>query len=205
MLVPPLILASASSRRSELLRSLGIRFRTVPPDVDEAARPGEAPEEHALRLAETKARTVAAHRPLDRDAVVLGADTVVALDGIVLGKPSDEADARRMLRLLAGRTHEVFTGVSVCRTGDGRRAGSVERTVVRFRPLDETILSWYVSTGECADKAGAYSIQGQGVLLTDGIQGSWSNVVGLPLEALPSLLARVGIDLRELVISGSGA
>lgn len=196
---PTLVLASASPRRVNLLRGIGLSPVVVPSGVPEDLRPGEVPRDHALRLAEDKARHVAAANPAD--AVVLGADTVVTLDGRILGKPRDSADAKEMLRFLSGRDHEVLTGVFLLRLPGGVSAGTVASTRVRFRSYDERLVSWYVATGEPLDKAGAYSIQGLGVLLCDCLDGSWSNVVGLPLEPLPSLFAQVGINLLDLINS----
>jgi septum formation protein len=130
---------------------------------------------------------------------VLAADTEVVLDGRVLGKPADAAQASRMLRDLRGREHEVLTGVRLVRTDDGRAAGGVEVTRVRFGDCDDVLIEAYVRTGEPFDKAGAYAIQGRGVLLTAGIDGSWSNVVGLPVERLPGWFAAIGVALGDLV------
>ncbi len=206
MSLPRLVLASTSPRRADLLRGLGLRPRIVAPGVVEDGRDGEAPARHALRLAETKARAGASSlEPMDARAVVLAADTVVAVDGTVLGKPEDARDAERMLALLRGRTHEVFTGVCLLRTDDGRSARAVEQSRVHFRSYDERAIRWYVSTREPEDKAGAYSIQGLGVLLARGIEGSWTNVVGLPLEILPALFAEVGVDLLDLLARDAGS
>jgi septum formation protein len=181
-----LVLASASPRRSELLRAAGLAFDVVPADVDETALEGETPEAHVLRLARVKAERVAAGRPAD---VVLGADTVVAIDGLILGKPGDEADATAMLRRLSGRTHEVVTGVAVV-AGAGM-ATSVDRTLVHFAQLSEEDLAWYVRSGEPLDKAGAYGIQGRASRFVDRIDGSYSNVVGLPVRLAVRLLEEV--------------
>lgn len=196
MLPLPLILASASPRRLELLRGVGLDPVPVSPGVDESLKEGEDPETHARRLAAAKtAAAIALRRDGDPPALVLAADTVVLVDGTILGKPSDAADALAMLRTLSGRTHEVLTAVQLDRTDDARRAAAIRISRVRFRTCSEALLSWYVATGEPMDKAGAYGLQGLGVLLTDGIDGSWSNVVGLPLEPLPGLFDRVGVDL----------
>lgn len=201
-----IVLASSSPRRAALLRALGIPIRIVEPQVDETAGAAEPPGEHALRLAQAKARAVANRlAPAPTGRVVLAADTIVVA-GRALGKPADAADARAMLASLVGRAHEVLTAVHVLRTDSGALAATLQRTVVRFRACDERWIDWYVATGEPFGKAGAYSIQGRGALLCERIEGSWSNVVGLPLEALPELFARVGLDfLAHLTHSSSGA
>jgi len=200
----PLYLASTSPRRRELLHGLGLAFTVEAPHVDEAAIPGEGAADHVVRLAAQKAATVAAGLgKRGVDALVLAADTVVTLDGAILGKPEDDADALAMLRLLAGRTHEVVTACRLVRGDDGRVAAALTTTEVRFAAWDERLARWYVSTGEPMDKAGAYGIQGFGVFLSAGIEGSWSNVVGLPLEALPGLFRDVGCDLFARVEGGN--
>jgi septum formation protein len=192
----PLYLASASPRRRGLLDSLGLSFSVEPAEVDESVLPGEGALDHVVRLAAKKAATVAgALRDRGVAALVLAADTTVALDGAILGKPVDEAEALDMLRRLAGTRHEVLTACRLVRTDDGRAAATVAATAVRFNPWDEHLARWYVGTGEPMDKAGAYGIQERGVLLASGIDGSWSNVVGLPLESLPSLFHEVGDSL----------
>jgi nucleoside triphosphate pyrophosphatase len=194
--VLPLYLASASPRRQELLAALGLTFALRPAEADEAPAPGERPEDHVVRLAARKAAAVAsALRREGTEALVLGADTTVALDGAILGKPADGADALAMLRRLAGRTHEVLTACRLVRADDGRAAAALAVSRVAFAPWDERLARWYVATGEPMDKAGAYGIQGRGVFLAEGIDGSWSNVVGLPLETLPRLFDEVGDDL----------
>jgi len=194
--VLPLYLASASPRRRELLAGLGIVFTVHPADVDESVIAGESAEEHVVRLAGKKAATVASTlKQGGIQALVLAADTIVTIEGAILGKPADEAEALAMLRRLAGRTHEVFTGCRLVRGDDGRVAATVAKSAVRFAPWDEPLARWYVGTGEPMDKAGAYGIQGRGVLLTEGVTGSTSNVVGLPLEVLPRLFDEVGCGL----------
>jgi septum formation protein len=198
----PVVLASASPRRKALLEGLGCDVRVLPAGIPETAAAGETPERLVERLASEKARSAAAGLGGGADpVVVLGADTVVVRDGEILGKPSDPGDAARMLRTLAGRDHRVLTGVCVLRTDDGRDAAAVAATVVRFHAYDEALVRWYVSTGEPMDKAGAYGIQGRGALLCASIEGSWSNVVGLPLEILPGLLERIGLDVLSLLAS----
>jgi septum formation protein len=182
LVLADLVLASASPRRRDLLARLGLDFRVVPADVDERPHPDETPEVLVRRLAETKAAAV------DGDPV-LAADTVVEIDGIVLGKPVDAADARRMLSLLSGRTHRVCTGVAV-RTGAGQEV-AVITTEVRFVALDDAAIEWYLATGEPFDKAGAYAIQGAAGAFVDSVHGSVSNVVGLPLATVTAMLGRL--------------
>lgn len=186
---PVLVLASASPRRSALLRGLGIAHRRVAPRIDERPRPGENAVALVRRLAEAKASAVS------EDALVLAADTEVVLDGRILGKPANDDEARAMLASLAGRAHDVVTGVCLRRGPDGPAATRAATTVVRFLPLTPDRIDGYVATGESRDKAGAYGIQGLGALLVEGIEGSWSNVVGLPLERLDGLFAELGDDL----------
>lgn len=187
----PFVLASGSPRRRELLEGLGLRFAVRSTDIDETPRPGEAPDAYVLRLAREKAR--AAARPGE---LVLAADTTVVVDGEILGKPLDDADAERMLRLLAGREHEVLTGVAVlC---NGRVAAEVARTAVRMAALTAREIAWYVATGEPRDKAGGYAIQGLGSLFVEAVSGNYSNVVGLPIPTVYRLFAELGRDLREM-------
>ncbi len=189
-----LYLASASPRRLALLREAGFDPAICPTGLPEDPLPGERPDEQVLRLARAKGLSAATGlRARSASGVVLAADTAVVLDGVVLGKPADARDAARMLRLLAGRTHEVLTAVFVLRLDDGRSADALERTRVRFRAYDDRTIAEYVASGEPMDKAGAYGIQGLGSRLADRLEGSWSNVVGLPMERLPALLAAVGI------------
>ena len=187
-----LVLASASPRRADLLRAAGIPFEVFPVHIDEHFRLGEKPEHAVARLAETKARVAAASHA---DAVVVGADTTVVIRGEVLGKPADAADASRMLRLLSGRTHEVLTGVCVCHRG--RRLVHVEPTRVRMAQLGESEIAWYVSTQEPFDKAGGYAVQGLASRFIEGIDGSYSNVVGLPISSVYELLKELGCDILE--------
>jgi septum formation protein len=187
--VPPrLVLASQSPRRRELLGQLGLALEVRPAHADESVRPGEHPREYVLRVARDKARAV----PGD---VVLAADTAVVLGDEVLGKPADAADARRMLRALSGTTHEVLTSVVVRRTAIRLELDVVVATKVRFAPLGEAEVDWYVATGEPLDKAGAYAIQGAGGAFVLGVEGSVSNVVGLPLAETAALLRRAGLAL----------
>lgn len=191
-----IVLASASPRRAELLAGLGLAVEAVPSGLEETAVDGERPEQMVARLAAEKGRHVGATlRDRNGLVAVLAADTAVVLDEHVLGKPRDRAEAESMLRILSGRTHRVVTGVWLGRSDDGRSAAAVEVTRVRFRSLDRATLEWYVGTGEPLDKAGAYGIQGLGVFLTESVSGSWTNVVGLPLERLPALFGEIGLDL----------
>lgn len=178
-----LILASASPRRRALLESAGISFEVRPADLDEAVHSGELPKPYARRIAREKATAVSG-------ALVLAADTVVALDGAVLGKPADAGEARALLAALSGRTHTVYTAVAL---RVGRRVHErICATQVRFRELDERDIAAYIATGEPYDKAGGYGIQGHGGALVDRIRGSYTNVIGLPLRETLALLARFG-------------
>lgn len=183
------VLASASPRRRELLGRLGVEPDVRPSDVDERLFPDESPEEHVLRLAGEKAGGVDA----PRDALVVGADTVVVVDRAVLGKPLGPDEAAQMLERLSGRDHRVCTGVHV-RRGE-RHASSVTTTVVRFRELTRREILAYVETGEPMDKAGAYGIQGAGGAFVESVNGSDSNVIGLPLAEIVHLAAEVGVVL----------
>jgi septum formation protein len=187
-----LVLASASPRRSELLRSVGLQFDVIPADIDESTLPGEAPSDYVARLSTEKADAVAER--VGGGAIVIAADTTVDVDGRILEKPIDDPDARRMLRLLSGRTHLVHTGVTaVGPPGDGAgedRGGTiVVETVVRFVELTDRAIDWYLATGEHAGKAGAYGIQGAAGAFVDRIDGSVTNVIGLPLAETLALLA----------------
>lgn len=182
----PLILASGSPRRAELLARAGYRFEVVPPDIDERRQAGEAPRDYVARLAAEKAAAVAPRYP---ERVVLAADTTVVVDSTVLGKPRDPDDAAGMLRRLSGRAHDVLTGVAVRR--GGASASAVEQTSVHLADLDEALIGWYVATGEPSDKAGAYGVQGIASRFVTRVEGSYSNVVGLPLALVDRLLARL--------------
>lgn len=184
----PLILASASVRRAELLTAAGFRFEAVPADVDETPINGEAAVDYALRIARAKADRVVSVRST-RD-VILAADTVVVGDGRLMGKPVDRSDAESMLRKLSGRVHDVHTAVVV--RSPRRQAEQVVTTRVRFLPLSEAEIGWYVDTGEPDGKAGAYAIQGRASRFIDWIEGSWSNVVGLPISTVYRLLKEEG-------------
>ncbi len=177
-----LILASQSPRRRELLERAGFQFTVRPVEIDESWREGEDPESHVLRLARGKARAV----PAPETDIVLGADTVVVVDGEILGKPVDCADAERMLRLLSGRDHYVLTGV--CLKRGALELAEVERTVVRFATLDDEEIRAYVASGEPMDKAGAYAIQGLASRFIERIEGCYFNVVGLPVARVYRML-----------------
>lgn len=195
-----LYLASRSPRRLALLSEIGLAPLALPQDVAEQPRPGESPREMVARLARDKARSALADpRVAGAPGVVLGADTCVVVDGRILGQPRDADDALSMLRLIQGRTHEVLTGVFLARTGSDRTVADVVSSQVRFRALGESELRAYVATGEPLDKAGAYGLQGRGALLCAVVSGSWSNVVGLPLEPLAGWMERLGIDLASLL------
>jgi len=184
----PLVLASGSPRRSEILRAVGWPFEASPADVDETLREGESPVAYVERLARAKAETVARSRLF---GLVLGADTTVVVDGQVVGKPTDEEDARRMLRLLSERWHEVLTGVALVRAESGRVLVAHERTRVRFAATSEEEIDWHVRTGDVLDKAGAYAVQGRAALFIRGIEGDYWNVVGLPVRLVYELARRM--------------
>ena len=185
-----LILASASPRRRELLSRFGTEFLIDPASAPENPPSGATPAETVAALSAAKAAEVAARHPGD---TVIGADTVVELDGTILGKPSDEDDAFRMLRALSGREHRVFTGVTLIR-GDTRMTRT-EMTKVFFRVLDEEEIASYIRTGEPMDKAGAYGYQGLASLFVERIEGDFFNVVGLPVCLLGQMLASLGVSL----------
>jgi septum formation protein len=180
-----LLLASASPRRAEILRNVGWPFETLAVDIDETPHEGEEAEPYIKRLALTKAQTAARQRSR---ALVLGADTTVVVDGEMLGKPRDEGDARRMLRLLQGRWHEVMTGVALVRAGEeGRHLVAHETTRVRFGAMSVEEIDGYVRTHEPMDKAGAYAVQGVAALFIEQIEGDYWNVVGLPIRLVYKL------------------
>jgi septum formation protein len=195
-----LYLASESPRRLDLLRQIGLAPEVVPAGIEERSQPHETPHDLVRRLAETKGRVVLARLARSAPAgVVLAADTTVVARRRVLGKPRDAGEARAMLAELSGRTHEVLTAVFLARTDDGRSTVGVEATRVRFHAFGEDVIRDYVATGEPLDKAGAYGLQGQGAALVERVDGSWSNVVGLPLERLPDWLARIDVDVRAFL------
>lgn len=182
-----LILASASPRRSDLLRAADIRFEVETADVDETPRISESPGDYVLRVARDKAFTVERRKPGN---LILAADTTVVIGGQILGKPADDEDARIMLKSLSGRVHDVLTGVVL--RENGREWTAVARTEVRFLPLSDSEITWYIASGEPRDKAGAYAIQGRASRFIDRIDGSYSNVVGLPVATVCDLLRQAG-------------
>lgn len=187
---PPLVLASASPRRRALLAGLGLEFQVEPTDIDETPRPGETPEDLVRRLSRRKAQ-VAARRC--QGTLVIAADTVVALDGDLLGKPGNEAENRTFLERLAGREHEVYTGHAL-QWGE-RYEVRVVRTAVQFRALTTREIAWYAATGEGLDKAGGYAIQGFGATLVQGICGCYFNVVGLSIVAVIAAARAMEVEL----------
>jgi septum formation protein len=191
----PLILASRSPRRRKLLAQLGLDFEVHPSDLDENATNHRLPEQLVEQLALEKARAVAARFP---EALTLGADTIVVLDGDVLNKPADEAEARAMLRRLSGRTHTVYTGVALVHPASQREVVDYEATEVTFAPLTDAEIDAYVATGSPLDKAGAYGIQDDyGAVFIRRIEGDYYNVVGLPLHRLYRMLRNHFADLIE--------
>ncbi|HUQ47595.1 MAG TPA: Maf family protein [Gemmatimonadaceae bacterium] len=183
------VLASASPRRRDLLDLIGIRHEVRPADIDESLRVGELPEAYAERLARAKAETLIALNP---NALIIGADTIVVIDDVVLGKPRDIGDAERMLGVLNGRNHTVMTAVAVHYMG--KTVSTVEMVDVTFRPLSEDEIRNYVATGEPMDKAGSYGIQGYGATIVRRIDGDYFAVMGLSLVKLVALMAEVGVS-----------
>jgi len=184
-----ILLASASPRRSELLRQVGIAHEVRPVDVDESVRPDEAPSAYVLRLAEAKAAALWQQLDAGERRPVLAADTTVALEGEIFGKPADAAEARAMLGRLSGRTHEVHTAVAVRHAGGA--AARVSSSSVSLRELSSAEIEWYWNTGEPADKAGGYAVQGRAAVFIRHIAGSYSGIMGLPLYETWELLAPV--------------
>ena len=187
---PRLILASASPRRRELLAQLGVAFEVVVAKVTEHEEESTDPRVMVAHNAALKAEWVAARHP---DALVLGADTTVFLDGAALNKPRDLAEARAMLRRLSGRTHTVFTGLAVRRVADGMRVDEGVASEVTFKALDEATIDTYVARVNTLDKAGGYAIQEHGELIVAGYRGSLTNIIGLPLETTKQILTRCGL------------
>lgn len=188
--MPPvqLILASSSPRRRQLLELLGLKFEVRSANIDESIQGGETPSAYVERVAMLKAVRVATQMP---QALILGADTAVVVDGRVLGKPQSPADARRMLTLLSGRSHAVLTGIALAGTHQSSR---IVESQIDFRVLSRGEIDWYIRTGEPMDKAGAYGAQGIGSFLIQSVHGSYSNVVGLPLAETLLLLNRAGVS-----------
>ena len=187
----PIVLASGSPRRKQLLEMLRIPFRVIPPDVDEHVLAGERPDAYVTRLSRAKAQAVVS---LAREDLVLAADTTVVIENAILGKPESPQDAVRMLERLQGRTHQVLTSVAVA--GNGRLEQALDVSRVTFRPADRATLEDYVATGEPLDKAGAYAIQGLGAPLIERVEGDFFGVMGLPLRLALDLLAQFGRPYR---------
>jgi septum formation protein len=199
----PLILASGSPRRRTRLAGCGIPFEVIPASIDERPFLHETAAAYVRRLALSKAEVVARRHP---QRLVLGADTIVSLDGNLLGKPVDSHDARRMLTLLKGCTHEVLTGVAVLRLEtpadpSPQSASEVVVSLVRLRHYTDATIDWYLATDEPADKAGAYAVQGLGAALVEQVEGSYTNVIGLPLTETLELLRRFGLSPSELQLA----
>jgi len=184
-----LILASKSPRRYELLKQVGLDFEVIPSGAIEDFLNTEFPQDHVIRLAEAKAGDVASQYP---DRWVVAADTIVYINGSMLGKPKNQKEALEMLRRLSGQEHNVLTGFCVCHLGKGKNDKGAVQTAVRVKALTSVEMDWYVKTGEPFDKAGGYAIQGIGSFMIESIQGSYTNVVGLPLCELIQLLTRLG-------------
>lgn len=187
-----LILASSSPRRRRYLKELGFDFRAVVPDVDETVRRGESPRVYVRRIAHDKASTIAARHPR---AWVVAADTTVVVDGEIFGKPRDSAEARKMLRKLSGRAHRVLSGMALVHGEEAVARSAVSSTRVFIRELSDDEIRWYVGTGEPLDKAGAYGAQGKGGLIVARVEGSFSNVVGFPVETFYQLMKECGLKL----------
>ena len=200
MTITQICLASASPRRRELLNQLGLAHICLPQDIDESVLPGEAPADYVSRLALAKVRAALADQQLPAAPVVLGADTTVVLEGRILGKPATQEQARDMLELLSGATHSVLTGIAAGSTK--RMDQMVVSTSVTFRKISAQEIQAYCACAEPLDKAGAYAIQGKGALFVSRIEGSYSNVVGLPLFETMQLLGRHGINPVS-VLSGA--
>lgn len=189
--LPKLILASGSPRRSEILESVGWEFTKSVPDIDESEIEGETPGDYVLRLAKGKAEKVAATHT---GGIVLGADTTVVIEGQILGKPVDMADAKRMLRILSGNWHEVLTGVAVVEGGETR--AEIQSTKVKFVKMTDDEIEFLAEEGEPLDKAGAYAVQAQAALFIEKIEGDFWNVMGLPVSLVYKLVCGLGIERR---------
>ncbi len=193
----PLVLASGSPRRSELLAQAGVAFEVMPADIDETVQPGESPVEMTLRLAREKARAVAGRIGSSAGRHVLGADTTVVLGEDIIGKPDDPEDAVRLLMRLAGRTHRVVTAVAIVDADTGVVVDCAVESRVTMHSASEDALRDYVATGEPLDKAGAYAIQGQGAWLVSDFDGSRTNIIGLPVEETLLLLEKAGYRVGQ--------
>ena len=190
----PLMLASRSPRRIDFLTALGLQFRVIPADVDESFMEGETFEEHVLRLSVKKARAVSAHHS---EEYILGADTLVAVENRLLGKPEDKEDAARMLRILSGNTHRVISGFSIIRESTGDIHRQCVETGVTMRNIHPNEIEAYTATKEPLDKAGAYAIQGMAMTMVTEVQGSYTNVVGLPVPEVITALMELGAVVVE--------
>jgi len=193
-IVSKIVLASASPRRAELLTQIGVEFELATGNVQERPHPDEAPPDYITRLARAKVVAVARQREA---GLIIGADTIVVLDGQLLGKPEDAADAERMLKSLSGRWHAVMTGVALYDVASRQEVADFDKTLVKFARLTNLEIDWYIKTGEPMDKAGAYGIQGLGGLFVDEIAGNYYNVVGLPLPLVYRLARRLGYSLLK--------
>lgn len=187
--LPKLVLASGSPRRSEIMNSVGWEFTKAVPDIDESEREGEKPEAYVRRLAREKAEAVAASHP---DEIVLAADTTVVIRDQIIGKPTDIADARRMLEMLSGNWHEVLTGIAVMKNGNAEVG--LQRTRVKFAEMTDAEIRFLADEGDPLDKAGAYAVQAQAALFIEGIEGDYWNVVGLPISLVYGMVGRVTSD-----------
>lgn len=192
----PLILASSSPRRAEILRAVGWPFETCAAGIDETRGEGEGAEDFVRRLAREKAEKVARTRLF---GLVLGADTTVVARGEILEKPRDAEDARRMLKLLSGSWHEVLTGVALVRAESGGAVVGLERTRVRFASMSDEEIAWHVETGDVLDKAGAYAVQGRAALFIEGMEGDYWNVVGLPVRLVYELARGFEVEATQSV------
>lgn len=190
MCSPSFILASASPRRRELLRSIGLDFRIIPAHVDEKYLAGESPAQHVRRLSTIKAMAVAQKY---QKAWVLGADTIVVIDETILGKPKNKAQAKNMLKKLSGREHKVFTGVTIAHMTLNIYEKKVVQSTVRFKTISTEEMNWYTACDEPYDKAGGYAVQGKGAIFIKSIRGSYSNVIGLPLCEVVELLKKYDV------------
>lgn len=186
---PRIILASASPRRAELLQQIGVVFELAPSQIEERPHPDEAPADYITRIARAKVIAVARERSA---GLIIGADTVVVLDGQLMGKPENETDAQKMLRQLSGKWHAVLTGVALYDVQTRHEVADYEKTLVKFAQMTDAEIEWYVRTGEPMDKAGAYGIQGLGGLFVDEVAGNYYNVVGLPIPLVYRLARRLG-------------
>lgn len=191
---PEIILASSSPRRADLLAAIGVDFQIVPSLIHERAHPDEPPGDYITRLARAKVVAVARNRDA---GLIIGADTVVVLDGVLMEKPHSQQDARRMLLELSGRWHAVLTGVALFDAASRREVADYEKTLVRFARLTEREVDWYVESGEPMDKAGAYGIQGLAAMFVEEIAGNYSNVVGLPIPLVYRLARRLGYSFTS--------